>query len=38
LQIVGPLYEDDTVITFAERLSDVIGGYQPPVTSDHWPA
>jgi amidase len=29
-QIVGPLYEDDTAITFAELLGDVIGGYQPP--------
>jgi amidase len=29
-QIVGPLCEDDTAITFAELLSDVIGGYKPP--------
>jgi amidase len=29
-QIVGPLYEDDTAITFAELLSDVVGGYEPP--------
>jgi amidase len=29
-QIIGPLYEDDTAITFAELLADVIGGYQPP--------
>jgi amidase len=29
-QIVGPLYEDDTAITFAELLGDVIGGYDPP--------
>jgi amidase len=29
-QIVGPLYEDDTAITFAELLGDVIGGYEPP--------
>lgn len=29
-QIVGPLYEDDTAITFAELLGDVIGGYQRP--------
>jgi len=28
-QIVGPLYEDDTAITFAELLTDVIGGYEP---------
>ncbi|HSS09971.1 MAG TPA: amidase family protein [Acidimicrobiales bacterium] len=30
LQIAGPLYEDDTAITFAERLGEVTGGYQPP--------
>jgi amidase len=30
LQIVGPLYEDDTAITFAELLAEVTGGYQPP--------
>ena len=29
-QVVGPLYEDDTVITFAELLGDVIDGYEPP--------
>jgi amidase len=29
-QIVGPLYEDDTAITFAELLAEVVGGYQPP--------
>jgi len=29
-QIVGPLHEDDTAITFAELLGDVIGGYEPP--------
>jgi amidase len=29
-QILGPLYEDDTAITFAELLADVIGGYAPP--------
>jgi amidase len=29
-QIVGPLYEDDTAITFAELLAEVIGGYEPP--------
>jgi amidase len=27
-QIVGPLYEDDTAITFAELLDDLIGGYE----------
>jgi len=29
-QIVGPLYEDNTAITFAELFTDVIGGYDPP--------
>jgi amidase len=29
-QIIGPLYEDDTAITFADLLGDVIGGYEPP--------
>ena len=29
-QIVGPLFEDDTPITFAELLVDVAGGYRPP--------
>lgn len=29
-QILGPLYEDDTAITFAELLGEVIGGYEPP--------
>ncbi len=29
-QIVGPLYEDDTPIRFAELLGDVVGGYEPP--------
>jgi amidase len=29
-QIVGPLYEDDNALTFAELLGDVIGGYEPP--------
>ena len=29
-QIVGPLFEDDTPITFAELLADVIGCYEPP--------
>jgi amidase len=28
-QIVGPLYEDNTAITFAELFTDVIGGYEP---------
>jgi amidase len=30
VQIIGPLYEDDTALTFAELLADVIGGYEPP--------
>lgn len=29
-QIIGPLYEDDTALTFAELLGEVIGGYTPP--------
>jgi amidase len=29
-QIVGPLYEDNTAITFSELLADVVGGYAPP--------
>jgi amidase len=29
-QIVGPLYEDDTAITFAELLADHGGGYERP--------
>jgi amidase len=32
-QVVGPPYEDDTAITFAELLADVIGGYEPPPLS-----
>jgi amidase len=30
VQIVGPPYEDDTAITFADLLAEVIGGYEPP--------
>ena len=31
-QIIGPLYEDDTPITFADLLADQIGGFvAPPV-------
>lgn len=30
LQIVGPRYEDDTAITFAALLADVVGGYRRP--------
>jgi amidase len=29
-QIIGPLHEDDTALTFAEQLGEVIGGYEPP--------
>jgi amidase len=29
-QVVGPLFEDDTAITFAGLLGEVAGGYQPP--------
>jgi amidase len=29
-QIIGPLYEDDSAITFAELLGEVIGGYASP--------
>ena len=29
-QIIGPAYEDDTAITFAELLGEVIGGYEIP--------
>lgn len=29
-QIIGPLYEDDTALTFAEQLGGVVGGYEPP--------
>jgi amidase len=29
-QILGPLHEDDTAITFAELLGHLTGGYQPP--------
>jgi amidase len=32
VQVIGPLYEDDTAITFAELLAEQIGGYvRPPV-------
>jgi amidase len=29
-QIIGPLYEDDTALTFADLFGDVIGGYESP--------
>lgn len=28
-QILGPRHEDDTAITFAELLADVVGGFTP---------
>jgi amidase len=32
MQIIGPLYEDDSPITFAELAAGVVGGYeQPPI-------
>jgi amidase len=32
IQIIGPLFEDDTALTFAELLADVLGGYhRPPI-------
>jgi amidase len=30
LQIIGPRFEDDTAMTFAELLAGVVGGFQPP--------
>jgi amidase len=30
VQVVGPPFEDDTAISFAELLEDVTGGFQPP--------
>lgn len=30
LQVVGPMHEDDTVLTFAELMADVVGGFTPP--------
>jgi amidase len=30
VQVVGPLHEDDTAISFAELLGEVAGGYEPP--------
>jgi amidase len=29
-QVLGPLHEDDTAITFAELLGELVGGYRPP--------
>jgi amidase len=31
-QIIGPLFEDDTAVTFTELLTDVMGGYKSPGT------
>jgi amidase len=31
IQVIGPRYEDDTAITFAELLAEVVGGFQPPL-------
>ena len=30
VQIIGPLYEEDTALTFAELLAELIGGFTPP--------
>ena len=30
IQIVAPMWEDDTSIAFADRLADAIGGFTPP--------
>jgi amidase len=30
LQIIGPYLEDGTPIDFAEKLTDIVGGFQPP--------
>jgi amidase len=30
VQIIGPLYEDDTAVTFAELLDEVVGGFERP--------
>lgn len=32
-QLIGPLHEDDTVLTFAELLAEVVGGYTAPPVS-----
>jgi hypothetical protein len=36
-QIIGPLYEDDTALTFAELLGGVIGGYESPPNPEPCP-
>lgn len=30
IQVIGPMHEDDTALTFAERMADVIGAFNPP--------
>jgi amidase len=30
IQVVGPYLEDRTVVDFARRLADLVGGFQPP--------
>ena len=30
MQIIGALYEDDTALTFAEQLDELVGGFEPP--------
>ena len=30
-QIIGPLFEDDTSVTFAGLMGEVVGGYEPPL-------
>lgn len=35
VQIIGPRFEDDTAITFAELLAEVTGGFRPPL--EHLP-
>ena len=30
VQVVGPPFEDDTAITLAELLAEVVGGYRRP--------
>jgi amidase len=32
IQVIAPLYEDDTALTFIELLTELTGGYQPPQT------
>jgi amidase len=29
-QIIGPLFEDDTALTFAGLMAEVVSGYEPP--------